>query len=724
MGRKLVIVESPAKSKTIGRYLGPDYQITASLGHIRDLPSSNLGVDVKNNFKPLYITMKGKEKVVKDLKTLAADSDEIFLATDPDREGEAIAWHLAKVLKIDPDSCCRITFNEITKHAVKEAIEHPRTINMNLADAQQARRILDRLVGYQLSPLLWKKIRKGLSAGRVQSVATKIVMDRDAEIDRFQPEEFWLVKALVTPDKAADKFLMSYYGVNESEGGKGKTSRVKLTCEDEANAVLSEVKGHDFVVTSVKKGNRERNPYPPFTTSTLQQEASRRLGFSSKKTMSVAQQLYEGVEVKGAGQSSLVSYIRTDSVRISDEAYESAKSLIAERFGKEYLAGYRRTYKNKNTAQDAHEAIRPTHFDLDPKDIRDSLTSDQFKLYSLIWDRFLATQMAAARVDTVSVEAVCGRQVFRTNGETITFKGFLVLYSDIEEEGSEKADDEDNSKAKLPALNDNQQLRNLDVTGTQKFTTPPSHYTEATLIKAMEENGIGRPSTYAPTISTILDRQYIEKEGRMLKITDLGKLVTNMLAENFSEIVDVSFTAGMESSLDKVEEGEVKWEKVLSDFYPRFEEQLKAASESIAKIEIEPEKTGEECPLCGGELVIKEGRYGKFIACSNFPTCNYTKNIEIAAKGKCPICGSGLLSHRSKKYKGKLFYTCDKKGSDPECGFISWDLPIEGKTCPTCGAYMVLKHYGKKAYPKYSNRDCITKQRKKKDDGDGAEVNE
>ena len=708
MGKKLVIVESPAKSKTIGRYLGPDYQITASLGHIRDLPSGNMGVDVKKNFKPLYITMKGKEKVVRDLKKLAEGADEIYLATDPDREGEAIAWHLAKVLKIDPDSNCRITFNEITKKAVQEAISDPRPINMNLANAQQARRILDRLVGYQLSPLLWKKIRKGLSAGRVQSVATKIVMDRDAEIDAFKPEEYWTIKALLTPGNKSDKFSMTYFGIREGD----KASKNKLTCESEANAVLDEVKGKPFSVTSVKRGTRERKPFPPFTTSTLQQEASRRLGFSSKKTMSVAQQLYEGVEIAGAGQTALVSYIRTDSVRISDEAYAAAKELILSRFGKEYLSSYRRVYKNKNTAQDAHEAIRPTHFDLDPNSIRSSLSSDQFKLYSLIWDRFLATQMASAKVDTLSVEAACGRQVFRTTGETVKFKGFLVLYADVADET--KKDEEDASKVKLPELTEGQELKNLDVTGEQKFTTPPPHYTEATLIKAMEENGIGRPSTYAPTISTILDRQYIEKEGRLLKITDLGKLVTNMLSDNFSEIVDVKFTADMESSLDKVEEGSVEWEKVLSDFYPGFERKIQAAADSIEKIEIVPEKTGETCPLCGNDLVIKDGRYGKFIACSNFPTCNFTKNIEVQAKGKCPKCGSGLISHRSKKYRGKVFYTCDKKGSDPECDFISWDLPVEGKVCPECGSYMVLKHYGKKAYPRCANKDCVTNQRKKK----------
>ncbi len=711
MGKKLVIVESPAKSKTIGRYLGSDYQITASLGHIRDLPSGNLGVDVKNDFKPIYITMKGKEKVVRELKTLAAGCDEVYLATDPDREGEAIAWHLAKVLKIDPESNCRITFNEITKNAVQEAISNPRPIDMNLADAQQARRILDRLVGYELSPLLWKKIRKGLSAGRVQSVATKIVMDRDAEIDAFKPEEYWLVKALVTPGKASDKFLMSYYGVSKS----GKASHVKLTCEEEANKVLDDTKGKPLMLTSVKHGSRERNPYPPFTTSTLQQEASRRLGFSSKKTMSVAQQLYEGIDIKGSGQTALVSYIRTDSVRISDEAYEAAKKLILDRFGKEYLSGYRRKYKNKNSAQDAHEAIRPTHFDMDPASIRSSLTSDQFKLYSLIWDRFLATQMAAAKLDTLSVEASCGEHIFRTSGETVTFKGFLVLYDDVADD--KKDDDEEMSKTRLPVLEEGMQLKNLDVSGIQKFTTPPQHFTEATLIKALEEYGIGRPSTYAPTISTILDRQYIEKDGRSLLITELGKLVTNLLSENFSEIVDVSFTAAMEGSLDKVEEGTVKWEKVLKDFYPEFASQVKTALDSIEKVEIVPEKTGETCPKCGGELVYKEGRYGKFVACTNFPQCDFTKNIETQAKGKCPQCGSGLLAHRSKKYRGKLFYTCDKKGANPDCDFISWNLPIEGKTCPECGSFMVLKHYGKRAYPKCSNKDCPSNARKKKSSG-------
>ena len=706
MGKKLVIVESPAKSKTIGRYLGSDYVISASLGHIRDLPSGNLGVDVKNNFKPLYITMKGKEKVVRDLKLLAADADEILLATDPDREGEAIAWHLAKVLKIDPDSKCRITFNEITKSAVQEAIKNPRKINMNLANAQQARRILDRLVGYELSPLLWKKIRKGLSAGRVQSVATKIVMDRDAEIDEFKPEEYWLIKALVTPGKNSDKFMLGYYGVSD---GAGKVRKDDLKCLEDAQEVLDAVGSGPLVVDSIKKGNKERNPYPPFTTSTLQQEASKRLGFSSKKTMSIAQQLYEGVEIEGQGQTALVSYIRTDSVRISEEAVAAAKALIKERFGDEYCAPFKRQYKNKNSAQDAHEAIRPTHFDLDPRNIKSSLTNDQDKLYQLIWDRFLATQMTACKLDTVTCQASCNNRVFRATGETVTFKGFLVLYDDIAEDT--KVEDAD-TKATIPPLEDGMKLELLDLKSLQKFTTPPPHYTEATLIKALEEYGIGRPSTYAPTISTILDRKYIEKNGRLLQITDLGKIVTNMLSENFSEIVDLSFTAEMENKLDEVEEGKEEWEHVLEKFYPEFNTQIKAAQESIDKITFEPEKTGEVCPQCGGELVYKEGRYGKFVACSNFPECNYTKNIVVYAKGTCPKCGSGLLVHKSKKYRNKSFYTCDKQGADPNCDFISWDLPIDGKVCPECGSFMVLKHFGRKSYPRCSNKDCVTNVKK------------
>lgn len=713
MGKKLVIVESPAKAKTIGRYLGNEYVITASKGHIRDLPAATLGVNVNNSFKPVYITMRDKEKVIKELKTLAADADFVYIATDPDREGEAIAWHIAQALKIDPASSCRITFNEITKKAVKDAVDSPRSVDMDLVNAQQARRILDRLVGYELSPLLWKKIRKGLSAGRVQSVATKLVMDRDAEIDAFIPEEYWNVSAVVFTPETKEKFKVKYIGTNVD----GKLSKDKLTSKEDADRVINAVGNNDFIAETVKKGKKERNPFPPFTTSTLQQEASKRLGFTSRKTMSVAQQLYEGIEILGHGQTALVSYIRTDSVRISDEAVSASRSLIEEKYGKSYICPYVRKFSNKNSAQDAHEAIRPTHFDLDPDSIKNSLSADQYKLYKLIWDRFLSTQMSAAVINTVTVDATCNQQVFRATGETIVFPGFLAAYADINEDNA----DDKNESTRLPELTEGQTLKNNGVTGEQKFTTPPAHYTEATLIKAMEENGIGRPSTYAPTISTILERNYVEKEGKLIKITSLGRLVTDMLNANFNQIVDVSFTADMEKRLDEIETGNKDWVGVLSDFYPEFHNQIEVASSQIEKVKMEEEKTGEPCPECGkGELVIKEGRYGKFIACSCFPECGYTKNIEVTVKGHCPLCGSGLVSHKSRKYRGKTFYTCDKKGSNSECEFISWDLPVDEKKCTTCGSYMVWRQYRGRKYTKCANKDCASNKRKSKSE-DGEE---
>ena len=704
MGKKLVIVESPAKAKTIGRYLGKEYDIVASVGHIRDLPPNQKGVDVNNNYKVIYIPMAGKAKVIKELKDKAAESDFVYIATDPDREGEAIAWHLAQILKIDSNSSCRITFNEITKKAVQEAVANPRTIDIDLVDAQQARRVLDRLVGYELSPLLWKKVKKKLSAGRVQSVASKIVMDRDNEIEAFNPEEYWTLTALVTPDRDNEAFKVTYHGVNEA----GKIRKVKLSCKEDVDEVKARIAKGDFTVTGVKKGNKERNPMPPFTTSTLQQEASRRLSFTSRKTMSVAQQLYEGIEIAGLGHTALVSYIRTDSVRVSDEAVAAARSLIYSEYGEEYLCKYNRQFKNKNQAQDAHEAIRPTHFDLSPKSIKASLSSDQYRLYKLIWDRFLATQMAAASIDTVNIEVSSGIDVFRTTGETIKFKGFLALYSDIKEDVQQDDSDDKPANVVLPPLEEGQAMKNLGLDGTQKFTQPPAHYTEATLIKAMEEYGIGRPSTYAPTVSTILEKNYVIKDGKFLKITDLGRIVTNLLSENFSEIVDVKFTAEMEEDLDEIESGKKIWTNVVDEFYPSFHEQVENAMDTVEKVVIEPVKTGEECPLCGADLVMKDGKYGQFIACSNFPTCKYTKNVEVKAKGTCPYCGSGLLTHKSKKYRNKTFYTCDKKGKDPDCEFISWDLPVEGKTCTVCGSYMVWKRFGKKVYPRCSNMECTT----------------
>lgn len=708
MGKKLVIVESPAKAKTIGRYLGSDYVIVASKGHIRDLPSKTIGVDVNRDFKPTYIAMPGKTQVIKELKSLAADSEFVYIATDPDREGEAIAWHIAQILKVDPASSCRITFNEITKKAVKEAVDSPRSVDMDLVDAQQARRVLDRLVGYKLSPLLSSKIRKGLSGGRVQSVATKLVMDRDAEIDAFIPEEYWNVSAVVSIPETSESFKVKHFGTKSN----GKVVKAKLSCADDAKKVVDAVTGKDFVAAVVKKSDKERNPYPPFTTSTLQQEASRRLGFASKRTMSVAQQLYEGIEIAGQGQTALVSYIRTDSVRISDEAVSASRQLIEEKYGKNYVCSYVRSFKNKNSAQDAHEAIRPTHFDLSPDSIKSSLSSDQYKLYKLIWDRFLSTQMAAAKINTVTLDAECNNEVFRATGETIVFPGFLAAYADINEDNA----DDKNDSTRLPELTEGLTLKNNKVESEQKFTTPPAHYTEATLIKAMEENGIGRPSTYAPTISTILDRTYVEKEGKAIKITSLGKVVTELLDNNFNEIVDVSFTADMEKQLDDVETGNKNWVAVLSDFYPGFNAKIEAASKELEKVKLEEEKTGEKCPECdNGELVIREGKFGKFIACSCFPECSYSKNIEVAVKGHCPKCGGGLLSRWSKKYKS-TYYVCDKKGSDAECDFFSFGLPVDGKFCPTCNSFMVWRQYRGRKYTKCSNKDCVTNKKKSKSD--------
>lgn len=706
MSKNLVIVESPAKAKTIGRYLGKEYKITASVGHIRDLPSSTMGVDVKHDFRPTYINMRGKEKVIRELKEYAASADRVYIATDPDREGEAIAWHIAKVLNIDLQDDCRISFNEITEKAVQNAITAPRKIDIDLVNAQQARRILDRLVGYELSPLLWTKVRKGLSAGRVQSVATKLVVDREKEIDAFVPEEYWNINVELTPEATRFPFRARYHG----QINRGKIEKVKLSNKEETDALLAAISGQPFFVESVKKGKKLRQPFAPFTTSTLQQEASRRIGFTSRKTMSVAQQLYEGVEISGQGQVALVSYIRTDSVRVSTEALAAARDLILGRYGEQYLPKSPRKYSNKNSAQDAHEAIRPAHFELSPESIRSSLSNDQYRLYKLIWDRFLSSQMASAEVDTVSLDVRCVDSIFRTQGETVKFPGFLAAYEDLNEDLSE---DEKNDKAKLPDLQDGQALKLLDLKSEQKYTLPPARYTEATLIKTLEEKGIGRPSTYAPTISTILERNYIDKDGKTIHPTELGKVVTALLAENFTEIVDVSFTADMESRLDEIEIGKKDWVKVLSEFYPSFHELILKAGSSVTKVKMEEKKTGEQCPDCGAELIVKEGRFGQFIACSKFPECKYTRNIEVTVKGSCPICGSGLVSHRSNKYKGRTFYTCDKKGSSPNCEFISWYLPVEGQKCDTCGSYMIWKRFRGRAYPKCANPECPKNATKK-----------
>lgn len=712
MGKKLVIVESPAKAKTIGRYLGKDYKITASVGHIRDLPSGSLGVDVKNDFTPRYINMKGKDKVIRELKASAAEAEEILIATDPDREGEAIAWHVANVLKVDPKDKNRVTFNEITAKAVNEAVKQPRSIDLDLVNAQQARRVLDRLVGYELSPLLWKKIRTGLSAGRVQSVATRMLVEREEAIKAFVPQEYWNLAVLLNT-KNNESFKAFYHG---KLNNKGKLEKVKLLNEQMTNEVIATVEKAAWSVYSIKKGQKKRQPYAPFTTSTLQQEAARRLGFTSRRTMSVAQQLYEGVEVPGVGPTALVTYIRTDSVRISAEAQAAAKELIINRYGEKYLPHSPRFYKNKNASQDAHEAIRPAHFEFGPERVREVISNDQYRLYKLIWERFLASQMAAALVDTMVVDTLAESQIFRTNGEHIVFPGFLAAYADmvIDKQENDTEEDKSESKQSIPPLTENEALLLGQLLPEQKFTLPPPRYTEASLIKAMEEEGIGRPSTYAPTISTILARHYAEKDKRQLVPTNLGFVTTQLLRDNFDSIINVKFTAQMEDELDKVEQGEANWTEVLREFYGPFHQLIDDAQSNVERVQMPVEKTGESCPSCEkGELLIKDGRFGKFIACSNFPECKYTRNIVEKAGAHCPLCGADVVSRKSKR--GSLFYVCAKDGSDPDCKFISWDVPIDGQTCESCGSYMVMKRFRGRSYPKCSNADCDTNKRVKKE---------
>ncbi|MDD7402236.1 MAG: type I DNA topoisomerase [Eubacteriales bacterium] len=707
MAKTLVIVESPAKAKTIGRYLGKDYDVAASVGHVRDLPKSTLGVDIDKDFQPRYITMPGKESVIRDLKKKKDKADLVLLATDPDREGEAIAWHLATALKLDPQSNLRISFNEISKKAVTEALNHARPIDMDLVNAQQTRRILDRLVGYELSPLLWKKVLKGLSAGRVQSLATRMIVDREREITAFVPEEYWWLDAQVKTGQD-EQFRARFHGLLKEE----KVSVVKLRREADVQSIMKDVQDTAFKVHTVKKRTSRRASYPPFTTSSLQQEASRALGFSASRTMRVAQMLYEGVEISGQGQTSLVTYIRTDSLRINTDAIQEIRQVIEKTYGKEYLPDKPRHFKNKKSAQDAHEAIRPIHFDLSPDQIAGDLTSEQYRLYRLIWNKFMSSQMASAVFDTVTCDIVAGEdKLFRVKGETLIFPGWMKVYGSGE---SKTADDSDElDKESLPPLEEGQALQLLKLLPEQKFTKPPARYTEASLIKALEEEGVGRPSTYAPTIFTILNRNYAEKEDRYLKPTHLGEAVTALLEENFANIVDTQFTAKMEEKLDLVESGEASSVELLKEFYPPFHAQVEKADEAITEKVLKDKETGRTCPKCGqGQLVIKHGRFGEFIACNRYPDCDYTENIEVKAPGKCPLCGSGLLEKKSRK-RSATFYVCDKKGSNPDCSFISWDLPLEQK-CELCGSYMVEKRYRGRKYKLCSNKDCPNGQYKSK----------
>ena len=681
----LVIVESPAKAKTIGKYLGPGYQVKACMGHLRDLPKSTLGVDIENNFEPKYCPIKGKEDIISDLKKSAKASDTVFLATDPDREGEAISWHLKELLGLADEKARRVTFNEITKRVVSESIARPREIDQSLVDAQQARRILDRIVGYQLSPLLWKKIRSGLSAGRVQSVATRMVWDREHEIAAFQPQEYWSLDAKLTPDGTErSAFLAHYHG----ENGKKK----ELNSIEEVEAVTAALKDAAFTVKTVKRQEKQRSPAAPFTTSTLQQESSRKLNMTPRRTMAIAQQLYEGVEISGEGAVGLITYMRTDSLRLSDEALSSVRSFIQGRYGGAYCPQAPRVYKTKAGAQDAHEAIRPSNVELTPEQVKKDLTGDQYRLYWLIWNRFVACQMSNAVYDAVSVDIQADVHTFRASSSSLKFSGYTAVY----EEG--KDEEKEEKEGKLPPLTEGQSLQSLDFQPGQHFTQPPPRYTDASLIRAMEENGIGRPSTYAPTVSTILDREYVIKDGKYLHTTPLGEVVNGLMEDKFSDIVDTGFTAHMERELDNVESGSKQWKELLKDFYAPFRAELDQAEKDLEgiRLKVPDEESDEVCDECGRKMVIKSGRFGRFLACPGYPECTFTKPLVVAMPGRCPRCGGRLMKRTGNSKKtGKqyTYYCCEKMTSKDEnsrCEFMTWDVPV-ADDCPACGETMFKK---------------------------------
>ncbi len=669
--KTLVIVESPAKATTIKKYLGTNYNVVASMGHLRDLPKSRIGIDLDNNYEPQYITIRGKGDLISKLKREAKNSAKIYLAADPDREGEAISWHLATLLGIDESSLCRITFNEITKTAVKSAITSPRTIDTDLVNAQQTRRILDRIVGYKISPLLWKKVKKGLSAGRVQSVVTKLIVDREREINAFCEEEYWTIDVKLANSKGKTPFIAKYHGLLNGK-------KANIPDEKTALEISEELKTASYVAKSVQMSQKLRNPAPPFTTSTLQQEASRKLGFTTKRTMVAAQQLYEGVSLKGVGSVGLITYMRTDSLRISSDAQSECRSYIKSAYGEQYLPKSPRFYRSKKNAQDAHEAIRPTSMRFNPESIKDSLKPDLYKLYKLIWNRFLASQMSSAILDTVRIEIAANeKHLLIATGSITKFDGFTALYV-------EGKDTEEEKDGKIPVVSEGEALKYKDIAPKQHFTQPPQRYTEASLVKAMEENGIGRPSTYNPTIITITSRGYVAREGKSLYPTELGTIVTDLMEENFTDIVDVGFTADMEEKLDKVEDGETNWIEVLDDFYKPFQKTLAAAEEKIGNIEIADEVSEIPCEKCGRMMVYKQGRFGKFLACPGYPECKNTKSITPEIKAPCPNCGGKVQVRKSKK--GATYYACEN-GTD--C-FISWDEPTPEK-CPKCGSILMKR---------------------------------
>ncbi|NGT47806.1 type I DNA topoisomerase [Clostridium perfringens] len=683
MGQKLVIVESPAKAKTIEKYLGKNYVVEASMGHVRDLPKSQLGVDIENEYNPKYITIRGKGELLSKLRKLAKKSDKIYLATDPDREGEAISWHLANVLKIDENENCRIEFNEITKDAVKNSIKHPRKINCNLVDAQQARRVLDRLVGYEISPLLWRNVKWGLSAGRVQSAALKLICDREEEIKKFNPEEYWTVDVKLKKGKKS-------FPVKLTTKNKKK---IEIKNKEQADQIIDELKENEYIVSKIKKGTKNKNPLAPFTTSTLQQEASKKLNFMTKKTMSVAQQLYEGVEVKKFGTVGLITYMRTDSVRISKEAQEKALNFIDETYGKEYVSEEPRVYKGKKNIQDAHEAIRPTYVEITPEIAKANLSNDQYKLYALIWKRFIASQMATCILNTNSLEIKNGDYILRASGSTIKFDGFMKVYEYISGEEEESV--------LLPELEENEVLKEESIEGKQHFTQPPARYSEAAFVKLLEEKGIGRPSTYVPTISTLISRKYVDREKKILIPTELGFIVNDILSNYFKQIVDTDFTAEMEVKLDNVEAGKESWTHIVDEFFTPLKEDIEKAEKEISKVIIEDKVSDVPCDKCGRLMVIKHGRFGDFLACPGYPECQNTKPIVEEVDANCPLCGGKILVKRSKK--GNRFYGCSNY---PECNFVSWYEPTNEK-CPECGSYMVKRYSKSKGeYLQCSDKEC------------------
>lgn len=698
MADKLIIVESPAKANTIKKFLGGSTKVVASMGHIRDLPKSKLGIDVEHDFEPQYINIRGKGDLIKALKKDAKDAKKVYLATDPDREGEAIAWHLAHILEIPEDSVCRVTFNEITKETVQESIKKPRKIDMNLTDAQQARRVLDRIVGYKISPVLWKKVKPGLSAGRVQSVAVKLIVDRENEIENFIPEEYWNIFAILKDEKSNKVFQAKYYGKN------GK--KLELHKKEEVDEILKEIENGKYIVTDVKKGEKKRTPAPPFTTSTMQQEASRKLGFTLKKTMSVAQGLYEGVRVPEKGSVGLITYMRTDSTRISEEARSAAKKHITAAYGENYYNN--RYYKTSGNAQDAHEGIRPTYVELEPDKIKESLTAEQYKLYKLIYNRFIASQMAAAIYDTINVNIDVNKNNFKASGQNLKFKGFMTLYV----EGKDIPDDEDDDTS-VPDLEVNQEVIKQKIESKQSFTEPPARYTEASLVKELESKGIGRPSTYSPTITTILERRYIEKEKKQLKPTELGKVVNKLLTENFTDVINVEFTAKVEEEFDQVAEGKENWKKVIREFYGPFEKEVEKVETELEHVKLEDEVTDIPCDLCGRMMVVKMGRYGKFLACPGYPECKNVKPFVVTIDVPCPVCGGKVQVRKTRR--GKNYYICENnKNTEDSCKFISWNKPKAGEAWdPEKEKAQTKKKATRKTTKKKATKKSTAKSKKK-----------